>query len=61
MEIEEFLEIMKNAERWKWLERNSTLGFNGAPGWQATLSFPAASPYVNTLAQIVDAGMKILK
>ena len=47
--------VARDAERYRWLRENGTLGFSGAPSWRASVSFDAVDAYAQTLDSNIDA------
>jgi len=50
-------DVVKDAERYRWLRENGTLGFSGAPSWRASVSFDAVDAYAQTLDSNIDAAL----
>lgn len=48
-------DVVLDAERYRWLRENGTLGFSGAPSWRASVSFDAVDAYAQTLDANIDA------
>lgn len=48
-------DVVKDAERYRWLRENGKLGFSGAPSWRASVSFDAVDAYAQTLDSNIDA------
>jgi hypothetical protein len=49
----------RDALRWRWVVRHASLGFNGAPAWDAVVSLPMYDADDNTLTAIVDRGLLV--
>lgn len=53
------LEAAQNdAERWRWLVRHASLGFDAAPSWNAVVRLPVLDADDQHIAAIVDRAMK---
>jgi len=54
-------DVMRDAERYRWLRDNGVLGFSGAPSWRVSVSFDAMDAYAQTLDSNIDAAMLAAK
>lgn len=54
----EFLELREDAMRWKWLVRHASLGFDGAPSWNAVIRLPVFDSADQTITSLVDSARK---
>lgn len=50
----EFLELREAAMRWEWLVRHASLGFGGAPSWDAVIRLPVFDSDDQTITALVD-------
>ena len=58
-ELENKLEGWENdAMRWRWLVRHASLGFDGAPSWNAVLRLPVFDSEDQTITALVDSARK---
>lgn len=48
-------DVVRDAERYRWLRDNGVLGFSGAPSWRVSVSFDAMDAYAQTLDSNIDA------
>jgi hypothetical protein len=55
----EFLELREAAARWEWLIRHASLGFDGAPSWNAVVRLPVFDSDDQTITAIVDRARKV--
>jgi hypothetical protein len=44
--------------RWRWLVRNASLGFDGAPSWDAVIRLPVFDSADQTITALVDSARK---
>ena len=44
----------KDAERWRWMTRHASLGFDGAPSWNAVVRLPVFDSEDQTITALVD-------
>jgi len=54
-------DVMRDAERYRWLRDNGVLGFSGAPSWRVSVSFDAMDAYAQTLDSNIDAAIDAAK
>jgi len=54
-------DVMRDAQRYRWLRDNGVLGFSGAPSWRVSVSFDAMDAYAQTLDSNIDAAMLAAK
>lgn len=54
-------DVVRDAERYRWLRDNGVLGFSGAPSWRVSVSFDAMDAYAQTLDSNIDAAMLAAK
>ena len=54
-------DVVRDAERYRWLRDNGVLGFSGAPSWRVYVSFDAMDAYAQTLDSNIDAAMLAAK
>jgi len=47
-----------DAARWRWLVRHASLGFDGAPSWDAIVRMPVFDADDTTIAALVDRAME---
>lgn len=58
-ELENKLEGWKtDAMRWRWLVRHASLGFDGAPSWNAVIRLPVFDSADQTITSLVDSARK---
>ena len=50
----EFLELREAAARWEWLVRHASIGFDGAPSWNAVVRLPTFDANDQTITALVD-------
>lgn len=50
--------LQKDAERWRWLTRHASLGFDGAPSWNAVVRLPVFDSADQTITALVDSARK---
>ena len=46
-----------DAERWRWLVKHASLGFDGAPSWNAVVRVPVFDADDQTITALVDRAM----
>lgn len=46
--------VRQNAARWQWLTRHASLGFDGAPSWNAVVRLPVFDSDDQTITALVD-------
>jgi hypothetical protein len=49
--------LSKDAQRWRWLERNAKLGFTSLPSCDAVIRLPVFDSADNTISAIVDRAL----
>ena len=54
-------DVVRDAERYRWLRDNGTIGFSGAPGWSVCVSFASFDAHAQTLDSNIDAAMLAAK
>jgi hypothetical protein len=54
---EEICALSKDAQRWRWLERNAKLGFASLPSCDAVIRLPVFNNADNTIAKLVDRAL----
>ena len=54
----EFLELREAAMRWEWMVRHASLGFDGAPSWNAVIRLPVFDSADQTITALVDSARK---
>ena len=47
-----------DAMRWRWLVRHASLGFDGAPSWNAVIRLPVFDSADQTITSLVDSARK---
>jgi hypothetical protein len=47
-----------DAMRWRWLVRHASLGFDGAPSWNAVIRLPVFDSADQTITALVDSARK---
>jgi hypothetical protein len=52
------IEDTDDAMRWRWLVRNASLGFDGAPSWDAVIRLPVFDSADQTITALVDSARK---
>lgn len=55
----ELHELRVSAMRWEWLVRNASLGFEGAPSWNAVVRLPVFDSADSTITELVDTAMRV--
>lgn len=67
MTSEEFEELKSKLEswetdamRWRWLVRHASLGFAGAPSWNAVIRLPVFDSTDQTITALVDSARKAI-
>jgi len=53
----ELEELRADAERWRWLVRHASLGFDGAPSWKAVIRLPVFDSDDQTITALVDRAL----
>lgn len=60
--IDQYSEVMPalhlDATRWRWLVRHASLGFDGAPSWNAVIRLPVFDRADQTITSLVDSARK---
>lgn len=46
--------VRENSARWQWLTRHASLGFDGAPSWNAVVRLPVFDSEDQTITALVD-------
>jgi hypothetical protein len=47
-------DVAEDAERFRWIVRHASLGFDGAPSWNAVVRLPVFDSEDQTITAIVD-------
>ena len=47
-------ELGRDADRWRWLVRHASLGFDAAPSWNAVVRLPVFDSDDQTITALVD-------
>lgn len=55
----EFLELREAAARWEWFVRHASLGFDGAPSWNAVVRLPVFDSDDQTITALVDRARNV--
>ena len=50
--------LRKDAESYRWLVRHASLGFDGAPSWNAVIRLPVFDSADQTITSLVDSARK---
>ncbi len=50
----ELEELRAENERWRWLVRHASLGFDGAPSWNAVIRLPVFDSEDQIITALVD-------
>jgi len=58
IEREEYFALKEDAKRWQWLVRIASLGFDGAPSWNAVIGLPVFDSADQTITALVDRARK---
>ncbi len=53
--------LRKDAERWRWLTRHASLGFDGAPSWNAVVRLPVFDADDQTIDALVDSAIRVTR
>lgn len=51
---DELAALRADAENWRWLVRYASLGFDGAPSWNAVIRLPSFDAEDQTITALVD-------
>lgn len=54
-------DVVRDAERYRWLREHGIMGFTGAPGWLVTVAFEAMDAHAQTLDSNIGAAMLAAK
>lgn len=54
-------DVVRDAERYRWLRENGIMGFTGATGWLVTVAFAVMDAHAQTLDSNIDAAMLAAK
>ena len=52
--VETLRELGQDADRWRWLVRHASLGFDAAPSWNAVVRLPVFDSEDQTITALVD-------
>jgi hypothetical protein len=50
-------ELGRDSDRWRWLTRHASLGFDGAPSWNAVVRLPVFDSGDQTITALVDRAL----
>ena len=50
--------LAEDAARWQWLVTHASLGFDGAPSWNAVIRLPVFDSQDQTITALVDSARK---
>lgn len=57
---DELAALRADAENWRWLVRYASLGFDGAPSWNAVIRLPAFDAEDQTITALVDRARALI-
>ena len=57
--VEERDSLRKDAERWDWVVRHASLGFNAATSWDAVIRLPLLDGEDQTITALVDRARSV--
>ena len=54
-------DVVRDAERYRWLRDNGVLGFSGPPSWRVSVSFDEMDACAQTLDSNIDVAILAAK